>query len=230
MRKKLGKKGMDASVFIESADGQGDEVDRASQSGDKSPSCATPVLTASTSHSFTAPGEIRPSPTDDRREESLTRGGASVGKKSGTVPGDEEERLSVNSQASPRGSQGSTPNRKKRKITESVEVTGSDKSRTVPGDGDDRLSVISQTSSKRSQESTPKRKKRKITDSVTELEVLGGSVSPVPKRVHSDPLPVGVTPPRPGQQRAFPAFSPRNQSPSTRKKIKKRKASGIMGF
>ena len=225
MRKKLGRKGMDASVFIESANGQGDDVDRASQSGDKSPSCTTSFST-----SFIAPDEILRCPTDDRPEESQTREGAPIGKKSGTVPVNEDERLPLINQAFPRGSQGSTTNRKKRKITDSVEALGSGKSRTVPGDEDDRLSVISQVSSKRSQESTPNRKKRKITDSVTELGILGGSVSPVPKRVHSDGLPVGATSPRPSQQRAFPVFSPRDQSPSTRRKIKKRKASGIMGF
>ena len=187
MRKKLGKKGMDASVFKDSQDAEEDEVDEASESGDRSPSCTTPILAASTSLLFTIPEAVCLSPTNTRQEESQAQEVQEVG-----VVGDQSE--------------------------------------TVPGDEDERLSVISQTSSKRSPGSTPNRKKRKITDSVTELEVLGGSVSPVPKRIRSNTPTVGVTPPRPSQQMAFPVFSPIGHSPSTRKKSKKRKSTGVMGF
>ena len=185
MRKKLGKKGMDTSVFRDSQDTQEDEVDEALESGDKSPSCATPILAASTSLLFAIPEEVRHCSTDNRPEESQVQ---------------EEQQV------------------------------GGDQSETVPGDKDERLSVISQTSSKRSQGSTPNRKKRKITDSVTELEVLGESVSPIPKRIRSDTPAVGITPPRPSQQRTFPVFSPLGQLPSTLKKSKKRKSTGVMGF
>ena len=206
MRKKLGKKGMDTSVFRDSQDSQEDEVDEAPESGEKSPSCATPILAASTSLLFTIPEELRHCSTDNRPEESQAQEVQEVGgDQSGTVPGDKDE-----SQA------------------QEVQEVGGDQSGTVPGDKDETLSVISQTSSKRSQESTPNRKKRKITDSITELEVLGESVSPVPKRIRSDT--VGITPPRPSQQTTFPVFSPLSQSPSTQKKSKKRKSTGVMGF
>ena len=96
---------------------------------------------------------------------------------------------------------------------------------------DDRLSVISEVSSSGSQKS-PRRKRRKITDSISELKALGGR-SPIPKRLTSEPT--SFSPPHTSQFSPFAVFSPTRKetfrSPTTAKrKLKKRKSSGIMGF
>ena len=96
---------------------------------------------------------------------------------------------------------------------------------------DDRLSVISEISSSGSQKS-PRRKRRKITDSISELKALGGR-NPIPKRVTSKPI--SFSPPHSSHFSPFGGLSPLRQetfrSPVTaRKKLKKRKSSGIMGF